>query len=155
MVKKKRTKKMPEYVDWRSDLLAELALARIPGLKAYKLTDQKPFDKLAVTERGFCFFVLNRGFSSMASGDNDVDSANELVCPCDSEMLLRAAQNQSPVVLFYFNADTDHGRYLRLDTLPDTTVDEVRLPIANTITKASVQKLIREMQVVPKTSRAS
>ena len=155
MVKKKRTKKMPEHVGWRSDLLAELALARIPGLKAYKLTDQKPFDKLAVTERGFCFFVMTRGFSSIATGEEDADSVDELVCPFDAELVAHARRNQSPVVLFYFNADTDHGRYLRLDTLPDTDVKELRLPIANTITKASVQKLIREMQAVPKTSRAS
>ena len=155
MAKKKTTKRMPEYVGWRSDLLTELALARIPGLKAYKLTDQEPFDKLAVTDRGFCFFVMTRGFSSMASGIKNSDSLEELKCRCEPAMLSRAHQNRSPVVLFYFDADTDHGRYLRLDTLPDRDITELRFPLENTITKASVQKLIREMQAVPTTSRAS
>ena len=155
MANKKRTKKVPEYVGWRSELLAELALARLPNLKAYKLTDQEPFDKLAVTDRGFCFFVMTRGFSSIASGITNSDTLAELTYPCERGILERARENQSPVVLFYFDADTDHGRYLRLDTMPDEDVEELRLPIENTITKASVQKLIREMQAVPKTSRAS
>jgi hypothetical protein len=153
--KNRKKKKKPEYVEWRSDLLAELALARIPGLKAYKLTDQEPFDKLAVTEDGFCFFVISRGFSSFASGEKDADARSELSCSCDADMLARAHQNQSPVVFFYFNADTDHGRYLRLDTLHETNAKELRFPIANTITKASMQGLIREMQATPRTSRAS
>jgi hypothetical protein len=155
MASKKRAKKMPEYVGWRTDLLAELALARIPGLKAYKLTDQEPFDKLAVTERGFCFFVMSRGFSSIASGVKNSDTLEELTCPIEPVLVARARENQSPVVFFYFNADTDHGRYLRLDTLPDKDIHELRFPIENTITKASVQKLIREMQAAPKRSRAS
>ena len=152
--KKKRKKKIPWWVDWRTELLVKLALARLGDLRVCKFSDDND-DLLVVTEQGFCFFVVSKGFSSIAIGSNDIDASDELVAPLEPGLIDRALRYRNPVVLFYFNADTDHGRYLRLDTLPDTTVEEVRLPIANPITQASVQKLIREMQAVPKTSRAS
>jgi hypothetical protein len=155
MANKKRSALAPEYIELRSDLLTELALARLPDLRAYRLTDREPFDKLAVTDDGFCFFVMNRGFSSADAALKNVDKIAELTCPFDSALLPRAHQSRSPVVLFYFDADTEHGRYLRLDTLPKKAGKELRLPVENTITKASLQELIREMQAAPKASRAS
>ncbi|MBI1831158.1 MAG: hypothetical protein HYR84_06885 [Planctomycetes bacterium] len=153
--KKKRSKKMPAYVGWRSELLASLSLARLPDLRVYKITDQEIFDKLVMTERGLCFFVITRGFSSLAARVENADAQDKWMCPLDAATLARVRKHQSPVVFFYFNADTDHGRYLRLDTLPEAGVKELRFPIENTITKASLQTLIREMQAAPKASRAS
>ncbi len=135
-------------------MLVKLALARLGDLRVCKFSDDNE-DLLVVTEKGFCFFVVSQGFSSIATGLKDIDTLDELVAPLEPGLLARTHRYRNPVVLFYFNADTDHGRYLRLDTLPDADVKELRLPIENTITKASMQKLIREMQAAPRTSRAS
>jgi len=151
--KRKRAPKKPWYVDWRTELLVKLALARLPELRVCRFSDDND-DLLVVTDHGFCFFVMSKGFSSLANGSKDVDGKDELIIPAESDMIKRAHQYRNPVVLLYFNADTDHGRYLRLDTLTEETM-ELRLPIENTITKASLQKLIRELQAKPKVSKAS
>ena len=153
MTKKKPAKKVPWHIPWRTELLVKLALARIGSLRVCKFSDQND-DLLVVTDQGFCFFVVSQGFSSLATGQDDVDGTKEMIVPCERGLIARAHRYRNPVVLFYFNADTDHGRYLRLDTLPDD-IEELRLPIEHTITKASVQKLIREMQAAPSTRRAS
>src|SRR5436309_636936 len=48
----------PSYLGWRGELLAELALARVPGLVVHKRTERQPADLphdfLVVAERGFC-----------------------------------------------------------------------------------------------------
>lgn len=152
---KKQSKKMPEYVGWRSEMLSSFVLMRLPELKVYKITDQDTFDKLVMTDNGLCFFIVTRGFSSLAAGLDHVDSDSMWTYSIDTATLKRAREHQSPVFLFYFNADTDHGRYLRLDTLADEDAKELHLPIENAITKASLQKLIRELQAKPKKSKAS
>jgi hypothetical protein len=146
--KKKREKMKPWWVDLRTELLVKLVLARLWDLRVLKFSDDND-DLLVVTEQGFCFFVVSKGFSSIATGSNEIDASDELIATLEPGLFERVRFYRNPVVLFYFNADTDHGRYLRLDTLPDTDVEEVRLPIANTITKAPVEKLICELQVVP------
>jgi hypothetical protein len=146
---------MPEYVRWRTDLLVGLALARLPELRVCKFADEKPMDILVVTEQGFCFFVIPQGFSSLAAGLKNVETLDNWAFPVDSHLIVRARERRSPVVFFLFDADTDHGRYLRLDGLPKSNVQELRFPIEHTITRTSVQKLIAEMQTTPITSRAS
>jgi hypothetical protein len=153
MTKKKRAKRITWHIPWRTELLVKLALARVGSLRVCTFSDEND-DLLVVTDQGFCFFVVSQGFSSLATDQDGIDGTKELIVPCEHGLIERAHRYRNPVVLFYFNADTDHGRYLRLDTLPDNT-EELHLPIENTINKASVQKLIREMQAAPSTRRAS
>ena len=145
----------PNYLGWRGELLAELALARVPSLVVHKRANGKPaempFDFLVCTEHGLCFFVIVRAFSSIRLGIESPETLGELRWAVDAELLRRVRASQSPVVLFLFDADTDHGRFLRLDTLPEPGSEAhrlaVRLPNENTLTKDSFEKLISTLQV--------
>jgi hypothetical protein len=144
----------PSYLGWRGELLAELALARIPGLTVVKQSDRPtselPFSFLAVTEHGFCFFVEVRAFSSMRLPVADVDTVREWRWPLDADLVRRARESPNPVLLFLFDADTDHGRYLRLDTLPAPDPKSNRLTmrfsVEQSINKENLEELIAVLQ---------
>ena len=145
----------PNYVGWRGELLAELALSRIPRLIVTKHPDRPTgdagFDFLVATEKGFCFFVDVRAFSSarlkISQGDPDEDWNWRL----DATIVRRARESRSPFVLFLFDADTDSGRFLRLDTLCAPNQGEpkvpVRLPAENTINKENLEKMIAALEL--------
>lgn len=143
----------PDYVGWRGLLLAELALARVPEFLVHKEPDgQGPpplrYDFLVATADGFCFFVTVAAFSSFRLKSCGPGSAEDIRWPLDAELVRQARRSRSPVVLFVFDADTEHGRYLRLDTLPEPTTKAVAVPIpvANTITPASLKRLVSELR---------
>jgi hypothetical protein len=144
----------PSYLSWRGELLAELALARVPGLVVYKRPDRPPselpYHFLVTTEHGFCFFVEVRAFSSMRLDVADVETVGELRWSVDADLVRHARESLSPVLLFLFDADSDHGRYLRLDTLPAPVSEAhrltVRLPVEHTINKENLEKLIADLQ---------
>ncbi len=144
----------PSYLGWRGELLAELALARVPGLIVHKRPEQEtadlPYAFLVATEDGFCFFVEVRAFSSARLGIKDVQTVGELRWSIDAELIRRARESCNPVVLFLFDADTDHGRYVRLDSLPDPGPHAhhvtVRLPADHTTDRKSVEKLVAALQ---------
>jgi hypothetical protein len=150
----------PGYTLWRGKLLAELALARLPGLIVHKRQDRPhldlPYDFLVTTERGFCFFVEARAFSSLHLGLSDIEAIDELRWRIDSDWLRHARESYSPVVLFLFDADTEHGRYVRLDTLPAPETGTERLTITfsaeATINKDNLEKLIEELPTAHQTS---
>jgi hypothetical protein len=148
----------PSYLDWRGRLLAELALARIPELIVYKSPDHPPYDFLAATAQGFCFFVNVKAFSSFHLDVADVETVPELRWSLDADSVRRARVSHSPVLLFLFDADTGHGRYLRLDTFPvpgsQTRRLTVRLPVEHTINKENLEKLIADLQETSKSCRA-
>src|SRR5262245_4094630 len=102
----------PSYLNWRGPLLAELALARVPGLSVYKRPDQAPselpYHFLVTTADGFCFFVEVKAFSSFRLHVTDVEAIGELRWSLDADLVRRARASHSPVVLFLFDADTDH-----------------------------------------------
>ena len=147
----------PSYPAWRGELLAELALARNPGLIVHKRPERSPsdppYDFLVATEQGLCFFVEVRAFSSFHLQLTDVEAIPELRWSLDGELVRRARASHSPVLLFLFDADTDHGRYLRVDTLPAPGVEvrqvTVRLPAQQTINKENLERLIAELQGAP------
>jgi hypothetical protein len=141
-------------------LLAELALARLPGLIVHQRQDRPqsdlPFDFLVTTEHGFCFFVEARAFSSFHLHLRHVERAEEWGCPIDPDLLRRARESFSPVLLFLFDADTDHGRYARLDTLPAPDAGagplEIRFPKEAALHKESLQQLIDALPAAQRTS---
>jgi hypothetical protein len=145
----------PDYLGWRGELLARLALARVPGLTAVKVEGDEPgWDFLAATPQGLCFFIEVEAFSSLQRHLNGVEAAEELRWHVDAEHVRRARASRSPVVLFLFDADTDHGRFLRLDTLAapaaGAKTQTVRLPRANIITREGIEKLVAELQKAPR-----
>jgi hypothetical protein len=144
----------PPYLAWRGELLAELALARLPGLVVHKRPERSSSDLpchfLAATDHGLCFFVVVKGFSSSRIDLRDVDAVRELRWSIDADPIRRARASENPFILFLFDADTDHGRYLRLDTLPDPPAEgrqvAVRFPIEHTIIRETIEELIADLQ---------
>jgi hypothetical protein len=125
----------------------------VPGLIVYKRSDRSPelpFHFLATTEQGFCFFVEVKAFSSMRLALGDVETVRELRWSVDADLVRRARASHGPVLLFLFDADTDHGRYLRLDTLPAPDPEgqrlTLRLPIEQTLSKETLEQLIVALQ---------
>lgn len=148
----------PEYVGWRSELLAELALARLPELSVYRPKQDSSYDFLVAAPSGVCFFVEVKGFSSREQGLRDIADVAELQAQTDSEDAVRARQSPTPVVLFLIDADTDHGRFLRLDTLPafdqSSTRRILHFPREQTLDKAGIERLVAELErTVPAASR--
>lgn len=147
----------PAYLSWRGALLAELALARVPGLIVHKRPERSPselpYGFLAATENGLCFFVDVKAFSSMHLGLEAVDRIGDLRLSLEADAIRRARESLSPVVLFLFDADGEHGRYLRLDTLPvPSSVTHrvtVRFPIEATLTTENLENLIAVLQRKP------
>jgi hypothetical protein len=142
------------YLGWRGELLAELALARVPGLVVHKLAGnglaERGFDFVVAAEPGLCFFVVVKAFSSAKLGLDHVENVAELRWDVDADLIRRARESHDPVFLFLFDADTDHGRYLRLDTLPTSEVRQqsVVLPIEQTLNRESLQRLVNELAQV-------
>jgi hypothetical protein len=93
---------------------------------------------------------LVKAFSSFSLAIEDVERVGELRWLLDARAVREARSSHSPVVLFLFDADTDHGRYLRLDTLPPPTSEArslaVRLPISATINQLNLEMLIAALQ---------
>jgi hypothetical protein len=112
-----------------------------------------PYDFLVAAEYGLCFFVVAKAFSSMHLGVQGVETIHELVCFLDADLVRRGRQSQSPCILFLFDADTDHGRYLRLDTLPDTDPETQQLPVhlpkEQLISRDNLERFIAGLQRAP------
>lgn len=131
-----------------------MALSRIPGLIVTKHPDRATvdprFDFLVATEKGFCFFVEVKAFSSARFKISDVGTNEDWHWRLDAKIVRRARECQSPFVLFLFDADTDKGRFLRLDTLPAPNQGvlkaPIRLPVENTINKESLESMIATLQ---------
>lgn len=140
----------PEYVHWRGELLAQLALSRVPSLIIYQSPAQHEYDFLVSTQTGVCFFVEVKAFSSIREKIRNIDTVEELRWRVSRELVKRANESRSPVILFLFDADTDHGRFLRLDTLPSMPpsgeFQTVRFPVTNVISKNRLEEFVRELE---------
>ncbi len=127
-------------------LLAELALARIPGLIVTKAPIDLAFDFLVATEQGVCFFVVVKAFSSSRHHLAAWRADEEWKWKLDAETVRHARESRNSFLLFVFDADTDLGRFLRLDTLPEPNPEDsivrVRLPAENVINKENLEAII-------------
>lgn len=146
----------PSYLGWRGELLAELALAQVPELTVHKPPERHAselrYDFLVTTEHHFCFFVAAKAFSSIRQKIAGLNEVHELILPVDAALIRQASASLQPFVLFLFDADTDHGRFLRLDDLPEPEGDRValRLDIQNTISKKSLATLVATLEKAAK-----
>ena len=141
----------PEYLAWRGELLAQLALSRLEGVTVYQRSDEQPFDFLVATNDGLCFFVEVEAFSSTNQKIDDVETIEELQWQIPMKRVRQATGSQTPVLLFLFDADSDHGRFLRLDTLPapDKAARQqtIAFPIENVIDQKNLEAVIRELRL--------
>ena len=143
----------PPHLVWRTPLLTELALARIPELVEFKQTGKAPnpevpYDFLVVVPGGRTFYVTALGYSSFQL-KIEPESIPVLELEVEADRVRTAHRSPTPVVMFLFDADRDHGRYLRLDTLPELSAGAktvlLSFPIQNTITGDSIRALVGEL----------
>lgn len=139
----------PAYVGWRAELLAELALARVPEFIVLKSKDDLPFDFIVTTKDGLCFFVEVKSFSSLREEGNPKE-ATSLQFRADSDVVRNARRSLNPVILFLVDADRDHGRFLRLDTQPEPEDGAksvlLNFPIENTLTALNLKSLASQLE---------
>lgn len=139
----------PDYVVWRGESLAKLAIVRLPDLTPYPPPPgrKEVYDFTVMNGTGPLFDLVVKAFSSFRLPAPDFESRPwQWGLPAD--LVRRARGGANPVVLFVFDADKEHGRYARLDTLPEPPADaevvQVELPVERAITRASVERLVRE-----------
>jgi hypothetical protein len=140
----------PSYVGWRGELLAELALTRVPELSVHKPKEACGYDFLVATSSGVCFFVLVRAFSSKNQNIRAIDQLADWRWRVRTDFIVHAQESPSPVFMFLIDADTEHGRYLRLDTLEvrnkSAQAQTIRFPRDNTIDKRGIQALVAALE---------
>ena len=146
------TSEGPPHIVWRTPQLAELALARVPELAEVSNLDTAapgvPSDFLVLTPNAVPISIVARGYSSRKC---KIEPAivPVLEWKADAKLILAATRSRDPVVMYLFYADRDHGRYLRLDTLPEpadgakTVV--LSFPVENTISGDSIRALAEEL----------
>ncbi len=140
------------YVGYRGDLLAQLALSRLPQVDVFRPQVDGGWDYLVATPDGVCFAVVIQAYSSTRRHMDDVAALPDLRWRLDRQIVDRARASRTPVMLFLFDADTEHGRYLRLDTLAaatDSRTVTVSLPLGDTIDANSLGELLADLRRGP------
>ena len=143
-----------DYVGYRGDLLAQLALSRLKSVDVFRPQADGGWDFLVAAPNGATVAVVVEAFSSIKRRWTQVADLPVLRWSLDRALIDRAAASRTPVVLFLFDADTDHGRYLRLDNLKSRGGDgafTVSLPIEQAINPRSVAALMAELGCGPST----
>ena len=139
-----------DYVAYRGELLAQLALSRLPEVDVFRPQVDGGWDYLIAAADGVNVAVAVRAFSSLRHGPKDVADVPELPWRVDMQLVGQARQSRTPVILFLFDADTEHGRFLRLDTLPAPAHGArtvlLSLPITNTIRAGSLADLLADVR---------
>jgi hypothetical protein len=100
--------------------------------------------------------VKVRGFSSRHLKLDDVASIPELRWAVDAEEVRKARRSSTPLVMFLYDADTEHGRFARLDTLPEPQPKARRVLVGflveHTISSDSLRRLIAGLRPQPATA---
>jgi hypothetical protein len=143
----------PAYPEWNSKFLAELALLRVTEFTIY----QRPVtgadldhDFLVTAAGGLSLFIQVRGFSSHHQKVKAPATVPEWRWAVEADTVRKARRSPTPLVLFLFDANTECGRFARLDTLPEpprtarTVV--VAFPVENTITPDRLRELAAELR---------
>ena len=139
----------PRYLDWRGELLAKLALSRLPGITVVPQPMNGRFDFEVAAGTKVRTLLEVKSFSSIREKIREIESIQQLRWRVPTTFLRNAQSVRCPVVLFVFDADTGHGRYLRVDNIKIAPItarfQTVRLPIENTITGASLRRMLKEL----------
>lgn len=135
-----------EWVARRGAALARMALVTTLELTIYENLHSKAYDYAVATEDGMFIRIRVEAYSSRLAGVERVDTIPELRWTLAADVVRQARASKAPVVLLLFDADTDHGRYARLDVLPaparGAKSAAVGLPLSNKVDPASLKCLI-------------
>lgn len=136
------------YVADRAELLAELALYRCPNVRIQKAEQNSGHDFRVTMKDGREFCVDVKGFSSIHHKIRSIESIEELRWRVSQPVLHAAKSSPCPVFLFLIDADTDHGRYIKLQdvaVLRPVGFVTVRFPKRNTLDREGVERLVAEL----------
>lgn len=138
------------YIAERTENLAKLSLLKVGDLYVYPTNQGEPYDFSVHTKNGFCFFVEVKAFSSIQLRMRKIEEVKELRWRVPIRLIEAAKESVNPIILFLFDGDTDHGRYLRLDALDLESRSEksqtIRLPVENTINEKNLRSMIDGLQ---------
>lgn len=141
------------YVAERTENLAKLALLKLGDVYVYPTNQGEPYDFSVHTLNGFCFFVEVKAISSIRLKIQKINEIRELRWRIPVRLLRAAKESVNPFILFLFDGDTDHGRYLRLDGIAlekrSANAQTIRLPIENTINEENLRSMINSLQSTP------
>lgn len=133
----------------RAETLAERVLAQVPALQTTRSEEGAPFDLIVVTPERKRLLVVVKGFSSIKRWIREVTTIQEIRWQVDRVLLEWAWTSADPVALFLMDVDSEHGRFVRLDTIskrprrgPRVTV---RLPRTQRVSKQAIQRLIASL----------
>jgi hypothetical protein len=138
------------YIGWRTELLAKLALSRLPGITVTERPLKGKFAFSVMTSTGFSFLLEVKGISSMREKIRDIETVSELRWRVQTALLKRLKTMRCPVVLFLFDADTEHGRYLRIDNLrlvaAAVQTQSIRIPLENVINTEGLHRMLKDLE---------
>lgn len=139
-----------EWVARRGAASARMALVTTLELTIFENLHSKAYDYAVATKDGMFIRIRVEAYSSRLAGAEHVDSIPELRWTLAADVVRQARASKAPVVLLLFDADTDHGRYARLDVLPAPARGakwvEISLPLSNTINPASLRCLVADLR---------
>lgn len=139
-----------EWVARRGAALAQMALVTTLELTIFENLRSKAYDYAVATEDGMFIRIRVEAYSSRLAGVERVDTIPELRWTVAGDVVRQARASKTPFVLLVFDADTDHGRYARLDVLPAVARGAksvaVSLPLSNTVSPASLRCLVAELR---------
>lgn len=146
----RRPRPIPDYATWRSIVLAERFLSEMEEWEILKEPFDREFDFAVLLKDGFTFFIEVKAVSSMHGGLKSLASNRPLTYPVSKELLSKAKTIKKPVVLFVFDADTEAGRYVRIDKLkPAAGTQGLHRPgllPSHRINKESLNRLVSELR---------
>ena len=149
---KKKPAGRPQYIGWRAEMLAKLALSRVGNLQIDEQSGGKDerYDFRVSLGESLRFNVEVKAFSSIQRGISEIDKKPSLSWTLPLRLVAKAKLEPDPLVLFVFDADTEHGRFLRIDDIEISNSDrssiKVHLPLKNTITTQALYRLLEEMR---------
>ncbi|HEX8450906.1 MAG TPA: hypothetical protein VF647_02350 [Longimicrobium sp.] len=139
-----------EWVARRGAALAQMALVTTFELTIFENLHSKAYDYAVATKDGMFIRIRVEAYSSRIAGVEGVNTIPELRWTLSADFVRQARTSKAPVVLLLFDADTDHGRYSRLDVLPAPPRGakwvEISLPLSNTVDPASLRCLVAELR---------
>ena len=139
-----------EWVARRGAALAQMALVPTLELTIFENLYTKAYDYAVATKDGVFIRIRVEAYSSRLAGVEGVNTIPELRWTLSADFVRQARTSKAPVVLLLFDADTDHGRYARLDVLPAPARGAksvaISLPLSNTVNPASLRCLVAELR---------
>ncbi len=141
---------VPDDREYFAEVAAELALMRAGEFSIYKpMRKSEPLFDMAVMAGSAARFLIKIETYSAFTLKVEPEAIPVLELQAEAEYLRAARQCPTPVMMFLFDGDRGHGRYLRLDTraepAPSAKSVVLSFPVENTITGDSIRALAEQL----------